>query len=74
MALLGGVLGAAAGLALNDYQFKFSQGVFRLVVDSYVLGGGVAQAVLIGFVGALIPCWKGLHLPIVDALRSERGA
>jgi putative ABC transport system permease protein len=74
MALLGGVLGAAAGLALNDYQFKFSQGVFRLVVDTHVLGAGVAQALLIGFVGALIPSWKGLRLPIVDALRSERGA
>jgi len=74
MALAGGALGVAAALALNGLQFKFSQGVFRLVVDGYVLGAGLLQAALIGLVGALIPAVKGLRLTIVQALYHGREA
>jgi putative ABC transport system permease protein len=73
LALLGGVIGVAAGLLLNDYQFKLSQGVFRVVVDPLVMGGGMEQALLIGFLGALIPSVKGLRMDIVDGLRYGRG-
>lgn len=73
IALLGGALGVAAGLLFNDHQFRLSQGVFRVVVDPLVMGGGMAQALLIGFLGALIPSVKGLRMEIVDGLRFGRG-
>lgn len=73
IALVGGVAGVAAGLLLNDYQFRLSQGVFRVVVDPLVMGGGLAQALLIGLLGALIPAAKGLRMGIVDGLRFGRG-
>jgi putative ABC transport system permease protein len=74
MAALGGALGACAALALDGMQFKFSQGVFRLAVDGWVLGAGLVQAVLIGLVGALVPAAKGLRLTVIQALRYGRDA
>jgi ABC-type antimicrobial peptide transport system permease subunit len=73
VALLAGAAGVLAAYALNDLQFRFSQGVFRLAVDPTVMATGLVQAVLIGIVGAAIPSYKGLKLTIVDALRYRSG-
>jgi len=73
IAALGGALGVAASLLVNDHQFRLSQGVFRVVVDPLVMGAGMVQALLIGFLGALIPAIKGLRMGIVDGLRFGRG-
>lgn len=73
VALLAGAAGVFAAFALNDLQFKFSQGVFRLAVDPMVMAAGLAQAVLIGVVGAALPSYKGLKLTIVDALKYRNG-
>jgi ABC-type lipoprotein release transport system permease subunit len=74
MAGVGGPLGIALALGLDGIQFKFSQGVSRLVVDSFVMGAGAAQAAFIGLLGALIPAYKGLRLTVVQALRCGRDA
>ena len=71
IALLGGVLGSAAGLYFHDMPMKLSYGAFRLSVDALVVGAGMCLAILVGVLGALLPTYKGLRLTIIEALHYE---
>ena len=69
---IGALLASAIGLILLDGQaIRFSMGVFGIEISALVLAGGLLAGLLLGVVGALIPAWRCLHLPIPEALRTS---
>lgn len=78
LALAGGVLGAAGSyLAFNGYtastlsQVSFSQVAFDFAVTPELMSLGVVWAVVLGFVGGLLPAVQAVRMPIVNVLRAE---
>ncbi|MBM4143364.1 MAG: FtsX-like permease family protein [Lentisphaerae bacterium] len=69
LALAGGVVGVAAGAALNRLPISLSYGAFFLVADAAVLGAGLGLSLLIGLAGGLFPALKGLRLTVIEGLR-----
>ena len=69
---VGALIACLIGLLLLDGQaVRFSMGVFGIEIDALVLAGGLAAGLFLGLVGALIPAWRCLHLPIPEALRAS---
>ena len=69
---LGALIGCVIGLLVLDGQaIRFSMGVFGIEINALVLAGGLAAGLLLGFIGALIPAWRCLHLPVPEALRAS---
>jgi len=71
LCLVGGALGCAAGLLLNDLPMKFSMGAFRFLVDHSTVLAGLALALLIGLMGAAAPVLRVARLPTVEGLRLQ---
>jgi putative ABC transport system permease protein len=77
--LLGGIGGLAGGLlayaAFNGYQTStmnfqtFSQVAFAFAVTPMLLLQGLSYALVMAFIGALLPALKAARLPIASALR-----
>ncbi len=57
-------------LFLKDQSVQFSMGTFGLAVDPQTLGIGIASGLLLGMIGAALPAWRCLRLPIAEALRA----
>ena len=69
---IGALLACGIGLLILDGQaIRFSMGVFGIEISAMVLAGGLLAGLLLGIVGALIPAWRCLHLPIPEALRTS---
>jgi putative ABC transport system permease protein len=76
LAAVGGVLGGLlAYFAFNGFQTStmnwrtFSQVAFAFAVTPSLLVQGVAYALIMGFIGGLLPAVKAARLPISSALR-----
>src|SRR5262245_8701011 len=76
LAAVGGVLGGLlAYFAFNGFQTStmnwrtFSQVAFAFAVTPSLLVQGVAYALVMGFIGGLLPAVKAARLPISSALR-----
>lgn len=69
ISLAGGVVGSLLGLLVNGIPMKVTMGVFKFRVDEVVLGAGIAMALFIGLVGALVPALRAVKLRMVDAMR-----
>jgi putative ABC transport system permease protein len=76
LGLVGGVLGSAvAWLVFNGYQastlnfVSFSQVAFTFAVTPELVTRGVSYALLLGFVGGLLPGIRAARLPIAASLR-----
>jgi putative ABC transport system permease protein len=76
LAAVGGVLGGLlAYFAFNGFQAStmnwrtFSQVAFAFAVTPSLLVQGVAYALIMGFIGGLLPAVKAARLPISSALR-----
>jgi putative ABC transport system permease protein len=76
LAAVGGVLGGLlAYFAFNGFQAStmnwrtFSQVAFAFKVTPSLLAQGVAYALIMGFIGGLLPAVKAARLPISSALR-----
>ena len=77
--VLGGLGGVAGGLlayaAFNGYQTStmnfqtFSQVAFAFAVTPWLLAQGLTYALVMAFIGALLPALKAARLPIASALR-----
>jgi putative ABC transport system permease protein len=77
--VLGGLGGIAGGLlayaAFNGYQTStmnfqtFSQVAFAFAVTPWLLAQGLTYALVMAFIGALLPALKAARLPIASALR-----
>lgn len=76
LGLIGGSIGAAtAYIAFNGYQTStmnfqtFSQVAFAFRVTPELLALGIFYALVMGFVGGLLPALRAANLPIPSALR-----
>lgn len=76
LAAIGGLLGAGiAYVAFNGFQAStlnfqsFSQVTFAFAVTPPLMIGGLAYALVMGFVGGLFPAWRAARLPVSTALR-----
>jgi putative ABC transport system permease protein len=76
LAAVGGVLGGLlAYFAFNGFQAStmnwrtFSQVAFAFAVTPSLLVQGIAYALIMGFIGGLLPAVKAARLPISSALR-----
>lgn len=76
LSLLGGAVGAALawvlfdGHGVNALGGNFAQLVFRLTVTPQLMVQGIAWALVIGFVGGLLPALRAARLPIAAAVRT----
>ena len=76
LALMGGILGAAAawiffnGNSVNTLGANFTQVVFQLTVTPALAFSGIILACIIGLVGGLFPAIRAARLPIATALRA----
>ena len=73
--LLGSMIGSliACGLTmlvLDGRAVRFSMGSFGLVVDAPVIFFALMSGLAMGLLGAMLPAWRCLRLPIVQALRT----
>lgn len=72
IAAAGGTLIACAlGLWLLDKAvIRFSMGAFGIQVTAMVLVWGLIAGLLLGVVGAVLPAWRCLRLPIAESLKA----
>lgn len=69
---VGALIACAIGLLFIDgIAIRFSMGVFGIEIDTLVLAAALASGLLLGALGALIPAWRCLRLPIPEALRTS---
>ncbi len=76
LALAGGLVGGAiAYIVFNGFtvstltQESFSQVVFDFAVTPDLLAQGIVAALIIGFVGGLLPAIRAARMPVAQALR-----
>ena len=75
LALAGGVVGAGiAWLLFDNYTAStlgtnFSEVVFQFRVTPALLGSGLRWALVIGFLGGLLPALRAARMPVTDGLR-----
>lgn len=71
MASIGGLLAAvAAGALLDGLTIQFSMGSFGLSVGPLELALGLASGLLLGIMGAVMPAFRCLRMPVPEALRA----
>lgn len=75
LAFVGGLLGCLLALPMNGFttgtaQATFSEVAFAFRVTPFIMTLGLVFAVIMGFVGGLLPAWRASRLPITSALRS----
>jgi ABC-type antimicrobial peptide transport system permease subunit len=78
IAFVGGVLGSACAFGLSNVlsvpgglgiPIKISMNAFLIRVELIDVAYGLAAATFIGLAGAVLPAFKGIRMPIVNALR-----
>jgi putative ABC transport system permease protein len=74
LALIGGLLGClfalpADGITSATNGANFSELAFAFRITAPTLAAGLVFAVVMGFLGGLLPAWRGARLPITSALR-----
>ncbi|GAB3104615.1 ABC transporter permease [Lysobacter terrae] len=76
LAFAGGVLGAIiAYLLFNNFSVStlgenFTQVVFAFKVTPPLVVTGLVIALVIGFIGGLLPAWRAARMPVTTALRA----
>jgi putative ABC transport system permease protein len=76
LALIGGVLGCAVAFCWNGYTTAtlgwetFSEIVFEFRVTPKLVAYGLLFALIVGWVGALLPAVRAARLPVIAALKS----
>ena len=75
LALAGGVLGCLLAFPINGFTTasgqtpSFSEVAFAFQITPNILAYGLAFATIMGFLGGLLPAFRGARLPITSALR-----
>jgi putative ABC transport system permease protein len=76
LSLLGGVLGAIIAyvlfnnLSVSTLGANFTQVVFAFKVTPLLVGMGLVIAVVVGFIGGLLPAIRAARMPVTTALRA----
>lgn len=68
LGLLGGLTGFFAAGFFGEVPLKFPGGAFYLDLSPSVRVGGLIAALVIGLLGGLLPAYRALRIPLVDAL------
>jgi ABC-type lipoprotein release transport system permease subunit len=68
VAFLGGAIGIFLALAVGTVSIRFPMGAFTLDLDVSRRALGLGAALASGFLGGLVPAWRAVRLPLVDAL------
>jgi len=68
VAFLGGAIGVLLALAIGSVSIRFPMGAFTLDLDVSRRGLGLAAALASGLLGGLVPAWRAVRMPLVDAL------
>jgi len=68
VAFLGAALGIGMALWIGDLPIRFPMGAFRIELDLSRRALGLAAALVAGIIGGLVPAWRAVRLPLVDAL------
>ncbi|MGA2902859.1 MAG: FtsX-like permease family protein [Candidatus Korobacteraceae bacterium] len=75
LALIGGILGCLVAFTMNGYTAgtgqtqSFSEIAFAFKITPPVLIFGIVFAILMGFIGGLLPAFRAARMPITRALR-----
>ena len=70
-AATGGIIAAFVARELLDgLAIRFSMGVFGIAIGPEVVAVGLLSGLVLGIVGAVLPAWRCLRLPVPEALRS----
>jgi putative ABC transport system permease protein len=75
LALVGGAIGCLLAFPMNGYSTgtgqtqSFSEIAFAFRITPNIVGTAVAFAVIMGFIGGLLPAFRAARLPITSALR-----
>ncbi|MHB1034157.1 MAG: ABC transporter permease [Pirellulales bacterium] len=75
LALLGAVLGCGVSLCFNGMKTgmtnwaTFSETAFEFLVTPEILAGATILALLMGFIGGVLPAFHAARMKVVDALR-----
>ena len=75
LALAGGVLGCLLAFPINGFTTasgqtpSFSEVAFAFQITPNILAYGLVFATIMGFLGGLLPAFRGARLPITSALR-----
>ena len=75
LALVGGAIGCLLAFPMNGYSTgtgqtqSFSEIAFAFRITPNIVGTAVAFAVIMGFIGGLLPAVRAAKLPITAALR-----
>jgi putative ABC transport system permease protein len=74
LAFIGGLLGCvfalpADGITSATNGANFSELAFAFRITAPTLAAGLGFALVMGFLGGLLPAWRGARLPITSALR-----
>jgi putative ABC transport system permease protein len=71
LALIGALIGGAlAWLAFDGERYAFGATLFNLTVTLGLIGLGIGWALIVAFLGGLLPAIRAARLTIVEALRS----
>jgi len=76
IALVGGVIGCLLALPVNGIATSttnfatFSEVAFAFRITPDVLVAGMIFAVLLGFVGGILPAWKAARQPLASGMRA----
>ena len=74
LAVIGGLVGATAtylifdGVTASTLGGNFTQVVFDFKLSPWLIGEGVALALIVGLIGGLFPALRAARLPIVEGL------
>jgi ABC-type lipoprotein release transport system permease subunit len=68
LAALGGIAGYVAAGFFGEVPLKFPMGAFYLDLSAPVRLTGLLAALVAGLLGGLVPAWRAVRLPLVDAL------
>jgi len=68
VAFVGGALGVFLALAVGNVSIRFPMGAFVLDLDISRRALGLAAALASGLLGGLVPAWRAIRMPLVDAL------
>lgn len=70
-AAIGTLIACGLGFWLLDKAvIRFSMGAFGIRMDAEVLAWGLGAGLLLGMLGAVLPAWRCLRLPIAESLKA----
>jgi putative ABC transport system permease protein len=75
LALVGGAIGCLLAFPMNGYAAgtgqtqSFSEIAFAFRITPGIVTSGLVFAVVMGFIGGLLPAFRAARLPITSALR-----